>query len=139
METGIVMLEEMSISNMAELYNKLAVDLGRSKIKKFENRQSATARLSEIMALHIVWKEEKRVMENKVKDPNARRGRLSGFAGKKIKCLVSENPRVAGSCGWHSMKVILENPEISYEEFVEKGGRRVDLAWDLKLGRLELV
>jgi predicted GIY-YIG superfamily endonuclease len=139
-------LQEMSISKMAEVYNRYAKDLGKPMIKKFETRQSGEKRLSEIMAVHLVWKEEQRLMkeaekmEQKVKEgKNTQRGRVSTFKGKKITSLVQENPRVAGSHGWQSMKIILDNPGITYEEFIQKGGRRVDLAWDLKYQRLELA
>ena len=68
-----------------------------------------------------------------------RKGRPSPLYGKKIKCLVKDNPRRAGTNGYHSMKIILENPNMLVEDFVANGGRIVDLKWDMNKGSVELV
>lgn len=51
---------------------------------------------------------------------------------------VTENPRRAGSHGFNSMKIVLKNPGLTYEEYIERGGRPQDLRWDIEKGHLEL-
>jgi hypothetical protein len=66
------------------------------------------------------------------------------FAGKTIVPKVSENPRRDGTRGHQSFEVILNGHKasshhgISYEKFVEGGGRAQDLAWDVEKGNAEL-
>ena len=51
---------------------------------------------------------------------------------------VKENPRKVNTFGWHSMQIILDNPDgIQYEAFIKKGGRAKDLTWDVKKGHVE--
>tara|TARA_R110001632_G_scaffold19642_1_gene59228 strand:+ start:4941 stop:5570 length:630 start_codon:yes stop_codon:yes gene_type:complete len=80
-------------------------------------------------------------------EPKAVKPRVS-FAGKIIKCLVSENPRREGTRGFKNFNVFLgSNATLKYEEFVKlaemhgstKGGCREDLAHDIKKGRVELI
>lgn len=64
----------------------------------------------------------------------------SQFAGKHLYPAggaKKENPRRAGSKGWISMKVIIDNPGVLYEDFIKKGGRGTDLAWDIAHGNAE--
>lgn len=65
------------------------------------------------------------------------RSKMAGLklypAGKSKK----ENPRKAGSHGWRSMKIIMDNPGITYEDFIKKGGRSNDLAYDIGKGFAE--
>lgn len=51
---------------------------------------------------------------------------------------VTENPRRAGTHGFNSMKIILKNPGLTYEQFIERGGRPQDLRWDIDKGNVEL-
>jgi hypothetical protein len=57
-------------------------------------------------------------------------GRISQFAGKKIIKLVSVNPRRNGTAGFKSFDLLRNG--MSYEKYIEEGGRRVDLAYDLE-------
>jgi hypothetical protein len=41
-----------------------------------------------------------------------------------------------GSHGFKSFQIILDNPAITVEDFIAKGGRSVDLNWDMKMGRV---
>ena len=61
-------------------------------------------------------------------------GRKSSFQGQKLFPLAQENPRRKGSFGWRSFEVLRQKPGIEYAEFLADGGRRVDLAWDIKHG-----
>jgi|TARA_R110002020_G_scaffold20151_3_gene69037 hypothetical protein len=61
----------------------------------------------------------------------------SKYAGKTITCLVDENPRRENKkpvCGYASMKILIENKKMSFEDYIEKGGRLQDLDWDLNKG-----
>lgn len=71
----------------------------------------------------------------------APKGKASAFAGKTIslspKC-KGENVRKEGTGGWNSMEIVRKAGKISYEDFVAKGGRRQDLAWDADRGSYDL-
>jgi hypothetical protein len=72
----------------------------------------------------------------KEKKPRAPKGepRKTKFAGKTLTAKVDENPRRTGSFGFKSMKIIMDNPGITFEDFLKKGGRAKDLAWDVDAG-----
>jgi hypothetical protein len=64
----------------------------------------------------------------------------SMFSGKKLfpsRSAKQANPRRPESYGFRSLEVIRANPGITYEDFIRAGGRRVDLAWDLRHGNTE--
>jgi len=56
-------------------------------------------------------------------------GRTSAFSGKTITKLVDENPRREGTFGYKSFALIKNG--MTYEDYIAKGGRRQDLAWDV--------
>ncbi len=58
------------------------------------------------------------------------RGRTCQFAGMKITKLVKENPRREGTIG-HASFELIENG-MTYEAFIEAGGRWQDLVWDVE-------
>lgn len=64
--------------------------------------------------------------------PKTRAARKSAFTGHALFPATEENknPRREGTHGHKSFEVIRENPGITYEDFLEKGGRLVDLKWD---------
>jgi len=64
----------------------------------------------------------------------------SMFSGKKLfpsRAAKKENPRRANSHGHRSLELIRTKPGITYEDFIAAGGRRMDLAWDLRHGNAE--
>lgn len=63
-------------------------------------------------------------------------GRLSEFAGKRLYPVKGAKPRRPGTHGERSLKIIQDEPGISYRDFCSKGGRRVDLAWDVDHGKV---
>lgn len=74
---------------------------------------------------------------------SGRKGRASEFAGKTLVGAVKENqegavvnPRRAGTPGHKSLGLILDAGKagITYEDFIEKGGRNQDLRWDIAHG-----
>jgi len=56
---------------------------------------------------------------------------------KKIKLLVEINPRRPGTGGHKSFELIKNGMKVS--EFIEAGGRRVDLIWDLERKHVKLT
>jgi hypothetical protein len=63
-------------------------------------------------------------------------GRKSAFSGKKINKVAKENPRRKGSIGFKSFALIKNG--MTYEQYLEAGGRRQDLAFDLTAGHVKL-
>lgn len=70
--------------------------------------------------------------------PSIRKRRKSRFDRKRLKAIAAINDRREGSHGQHSLQIIIDNPSITYEEFLRAGGRRVDLAWDVERGMVEV-
>lgn len=71
-----------------------------------------------------------------VKLPGAAPGPRSSKAGKKIYKLVKDNPRREGTAGHKSFALIRNG--MSYEEYIEAGGRATDLQWDIDHSFTEL-
>lgn len=65
-------------------------------------------------------------------ESDGKRGRKSNFNGLKLHSVNVENPRREGTHGHKSMQIIIDNPGISYEDFIAKGGRANDLRWDIE-------
>lgn len=112
----------MSLRQLANAYNDMAEKLGKSTINKFSNRESGVRR-TKALAAEI----------NAIK----KRGRPATYAGTKLYPLVDGNPRRRGSHGWHSFKIILNNPGITYDDFIKKGGLNHGLRWDVGHGYVE--
>lgn len=74
--------------------------------------------------------------ERRAKLPGAAPGPRSDNAGKKIYRLVKGNPRREGSIGYASFALIRDG--MTYEEYIEAGGRAGDVKWDLEHGFIEL-
>lgn len=60
------------------------------------------------------------------------KGRKSKYAGKRIFAAMKDNPRREETWGWKSYNIIKAAGKrgITYENFLAKGGRLKDLAWD---------
>lgn len=84
------------------------------------------------------WGRKKRVMGVEVITPKRVIAKRNKYAGAKLQATVKTNPRKEGSFGYHSMKIIMDNPNILYEDYIAKGGRLQDLKWDLERGWVEL-
>lgn len=69
-------------------------------------------------------------------ETHASRG--SSFSGKKLFAKTTENERRFGSHGYDSFQILLDNPGITYEDYLARGGRLKDLAWDSKYERVRL-
>ena len=70
--------------------------------------------------------------------PGGERGRKAAFSGMRFVACSEINPRRPGSHGWRSMSIIIERGSegISYEDFIQDGGRAVDLRWDIEHGNV---
>lgn len=75
------------------------------------------------------------------------RGRKPTAAGKKIyPALISNddgagtylNPRRVTSHGYRSLQIVIDNPGITQEEYLTKGGRLNDLRWDIARGNVRV-
>ena len=64
-------------------------------------------------------------------------GRTSMYSGKVIVKLVKENPRREDTHGYNSWELLRKG--MTYEQYIEAGGRRVDLAWDILKKNVKLV
>lgn len=61
----------------------------------------------------------------------------NAYSGMQLFPLKTENPRRPGSFGFESMKIIIDKPGITTEDFVAKGGRPNDLRWDIEHKNVE--
>lgn len=71
------------------------------------------------------------------KEVSAASGRTSNFAGKKITKVTKDNPRREGTLGHASFALITSG--MTYEKFIELGGRNKDLAFDVAKGHLKVA
>lgn len=70
-------------------------------------------------------------------ESTGRRGRASAFAGKTL-TTIKDTSRTEGSLGHKSYAIIkAARNGLTYEQFIEKGGRRKDLAWDIAHGTVK--
>ena len=113
---------------------------------KFRDRATAEQRVAELIKAHneLAGPTSKETKTKKMTEApiaptteKSARGRTSSLAGKTLVKLSAENPRREGTNGWKSWNLISEG--MTYEQFIAAGGRRVDLAWDIKAGNIELV
>ena len=120
--------KNMTLRQMANFYNDQAKAHGKTEIKKFSSREVAIHRCTEIAkgTKAIVAMNNTKV-----------RGRPATNAGKKLFPLTKANPRLPGSNGYHSFKIIADNPGIAYEDYLKAGGRNNDLRWDIGHGFTE--
>ena len=117
-------------------------------VKKFENRQVAAKRITQLVATLEVEKDRREISgENTVTEEvslsediagNIKKKRLS-FKGKMIKSTTLVNPRREATKGFHSMQILIDaGGPISYEAYISAGGRSNDIAWDLERGHVEV-
>ena len=82
------------------------------------------------------WGKNKRVQSVEVIIP--KRKSSAKYTGAKLHATVDTNPRKEKTYGYHSMKIVLDNPGILYEDYISKGGRLVDLKWDYERKWVEI-
>lgn len=135
-------IKSATTAGLVKFYNEHS---GSRAIVKFSDRLTAERRVAELIKAHneLAGPTSKETKTKKMTEaPTAptteksTRGRTSTLAGKTIVKLSAENPRREGTNGWKSWNLISEG--MTYEQFIAAGGRRVDLAWDIKAGHIEL-
>ena len=88
--------------------------------------------------IHEFWGKNKKITQVIEILPKRQFKRVLEKSFTMIYPKVKDNPRKVNTFGWHSMQIILDNPDgISYESFIKKGGRAKDLTWDVKKGHVE--
>ena len=129
---------------LVQLYNKVRPE---RPIQKFRDRKAAESTMYPVLELlggipqpgagktmpAAAKKSGRKTATKKVaakKESNGAAGRTSAFAGKKITKLVKDNPRREGTFGFKSFALIKNG--MTYEAYLEAGGRRNDLAWDVE-------
>ena len=103
--------------------------------EKFPDKEMLAANADENMELY-----KEKVLSDNEKPKGGR------FTGKVIKCLVNENPRTKKTGhGFNSMQILIDNIKLSgsaaimsFEDYIEKGGRARDLQWDLDKGHVSV-
>ena len=143
----------MSMSQVVEFYN---YHNPSQPVKKFSDKATAAKRLfnlaqakaQDVVLLREIKPEVKETVRQTMEkvqaekaqkvakapaSSDAKRGRKSNFAGKKLYPAegIKENPRREGSHGHKSMEIIMKHNGITYDDFVAAGGRPQDLAWDI--------
>lgn len=134
---------KISIADMLDLYNY--VSKSAQPIKNFRDRKTAAEKLmalAEAKAEIANCSAKETKVENSVsatveKQTANRKGRSSSFKGRLISISPSleKNPRREGTNGHKSIEIVINARNgITYEDFIDQGGRRKDLAWDLAHG-----
>lgn len=80
-------------------------------------------------------KVENKMLDN-TEEQKSGRGRKSELLGKSLTCTSDGNQRREGSHGHKSLQIVIDNPGITTEAFIEAGGRLVDLKWDIDKGNV---
>jgi hypothetical protein len=108
------------------------------------NWEETYEQLVEIKEKFKQLKKEKKVSEEKAVEVKVEtaskdeRGRKSAYRGKTLVAKTQENKRRKGSAGQISLQIIIDNSPIVYEAYIAAGGRRQDLAHDIKEDRVEI-
>ncbi len=137
-----------SMAELTDWYNEYS---GSTQIKKFSNRAIAERMVSKTKqamdqlartAYGSTNKKDTSDMKTKttktaaVKKTAGSNG--SSLSGMTIHPKTKENPRREGTNGFKSFAIVLKNPGISYNDYIDKGGRNVDVRWDEAHGYVEL-
>jgi hypothetical protein len=140
-------ITKVPTATLVTLYNIIRPE---RPIKKFADRETAEQRMKGVLevlakpgeapAASATTEETEGDMATKTKTKRAAKkatatdgngaGRPSAFSGKVIRKLVDENPRREGTFGYASFALIKNG--MTYEKYIEAGGRRQDLAWDIE-------
>ena len=130
--------------DMVELYNSYTDRTKVKRVRRFADRRTGAERLmnlfEQLRNKGIIRKIDpeptKKPKSNKSLNGEETRGRKSFFKGRKLTTDLIVNPRRRESHGFNSLDIVIKNKGLTYEDFISKGGRRQDLAWDLAKGRI---
>lgn len=66
-----------------------------------------------------------------------KRGRKPTASNKRLTAVCEGNERRQNSHGYRSLQIVLDNPGITTEDYLLKGGRLNDLRWDIAHGNVK--
>jgi hypothetical protein len=118
-------LKDVETRTLVKLHNELRPD---RPVTKFSDRATAEKRLRGALEVLAKAGPQPASVPKRVSS-GERPGRVSEFSGKVIRKLVEKNPRKEGTKGFESWSVLRDG--MTYDKYIEAGGRRQDLAWDL--------
>tara|TARA_R110002126_G_scaffold191862_1_gene340026 strand:- start:1294 stop:1833 length:540 start_codon:yes stop_codon:yes gene_type:complete len=138
-------IRDESCSLFVDAYNNHS----EKPVKKFESRQVAAKRITQLAATLEVEKDRREISgEDTVTEEvsllqdiagNIKKKRRS-LKGKMIQSTSKTNPSREGTGKFKSMQILIDaGVPISYEAYIASGGKRVDLAWDINRGRVEVL
>lgn len=128
--------------DFVSVYNSLSL---KERVKRFADRKTAVKRtwnlFTDLAARKLIEVRETISTVKNLKQPKGKRGRKSIYEGKRIilRESVEKNPRRRFSHGFNSFEIVLKHKEILYEKYIQLGGRRQDLAWDLYMKRVKVI
>ena len=150
-----IIASSVTSQQMATLYNRF---FDKQPVKGYPSKQAAArsmialAQAKAVKVTELDKVESMSEVQVKAEKPkkakadkatgNGRRGRNSMFDGRrfKVKHPAMVNPRREGTKGHASFMLLLDSPDgLKYEDYLAAGGRRVDLAWDLVHGNVEVA
>tara|TARA_R110000803_G_scaffold119597_5_gene187902 strand:+ start:844 stop:1395 length:552 start_codon:yes stop_codon:yes gene_type:complete len=150
--SGIVVKDEKDFfenyifksEDFLSLYNALSRS---SKVERFTDRKTAVKRTWDLFVKLAINKDIEIIRDinnsnsSKSSKSLSTRGRKSKHEGKRIilKDTWDKNPRRRYSHGYNSFEILMKHIEIPYEDYIAKGGRRQDLAWDLHMKRVKVI
>ena len=119
---------------LVDIYNINA----ERKISKFRDRATAESRVWKMLTDQEApqVEEEAEVVETKKEKKSAAPRRV--FKGQMVKVVGGSNPRREGTNAWHSWNILKDNGPMLYDDFIAKGGRRPDFAYDVNHGWAEV-
>jgi hypothetical protein len=131
----------LTLPQLVELHNALAPN---AQVGGFGDRAAAVKLTFALAEKTKVGASTDMGNGKKPKAPKAEgeskpKGRAKGtgtFNGHKLRAVPKENPRRPDSNGFKSFQIVLDNPGITYEAFIEKGGQPQNLRKDVSLGRI---
>lgn len=131
----------LTLPQLVELHNALAPN---AQVGGFGDRAAAVkltfalAEKTKVGASTDMGNGKKPAAPKKAKGdkPAGRAPGTGTYNGHKLRAVPKENPRREGSHGHASFQVVLDNPGITYEKFIEKGGKPQNLRKDISMGRI---
>jgi hypothetical protein len=136
---------------LVDVYNNA---LPKEQVKKFADRATGAKRVFKLFTSEKVLnlkpaevspdENAEAIVENlkKVRTKKVQpRGKTAGSLSKKmVRSVVKQNPRREGTMAYDAFQILLDlgGKPISFEDYVSKGGRRNDLAYDIVHGWAEV-
>ena len=110
-------------------------------VKKFSDKLTGSKRVFQVaQSLEVEGWLNQKASAPKEKPIQKNKKTAGSLSKKMIRSLVVENPRRKGTMAFDALQILigLNGKPISFEEYVKKGGRRNDLAYDIVNGWAEV-